>query len=189
MNREGMLKPAVVGGVLLGILSSLPVISRFNCVCCAWVIGGGVLAAYLYVKDSAAAVTLGRGAALGLLAGLIGTAVIAVFSIPLYLIAAKGGLGLEEQLKQAMDQIPSFPRESREMLTALFAREGFLVVFYAMGLLFLLVTNCVMAALGGTLGVALFEKRSSGSAKSGPPTYEPPASIPPPPSPPDAPQG
>ena len=30
MNEAGMLKPALIGGVLLGILSSIPIISLFN---------------------------------------------------------------------------------------------------------------------------------------------------------------
>lgn len=52
MNQEGMLKPALTGGVLLGILSALPFVSAFNCLCCAWVIGGGMLAAHLFVSSS-----------------------------------------------------------------------------------------------------------------------------------------
>ena len=65
MNEDSMLKPALVGGVLLGILSALPLINYFNCICCAWVILGSVVAARLYVKDSSVPVTLGRGVALG----------------------------------------------------------------------------------------------------------------------------
>ena len=40
-------QPAVLGGVFIGVLSALPLISAGNCCCCLWVIGGGVVAAYL----------------------------------------------------------------------------------------------------------------------------------------------
>jgi len=184
MNEERMWKPALAGGVLLGILSSLPVISLFNCVCCAWIIGGGLLASYLYVKDSAFPVTLGRGVAVGLTAGVIGTIVSALFSIPLHLLMKRAGIGIVEQLRQALDQLPNVPPETREMLRSLSARGNMDVFLYAFGLLFMLVIYCLFAMLGGAIGVALFEKRKPGGAPAYEPPYQPPTTPPPPPSPP-----
>ena len=40
-----MLQAPLLGGLFIGILSALPVISWGNC-CCLWVVSGGVLAAY-----------------------------------------------------------------------------------------------------------------------------------------------
>ncbi len=37
MNEQGMFKPALIGGVLLGVLSAIPLVSALNCFCCAWV--------------------------------------------------------------------------------------------------------------------------------------------------------
>jgi hypothetical protein len=179
MNEEKMLKPALAGGVLLGILSSIPIINLFNCACCAWVICGGVLAAYLYVKDSPVPVTLGRGVALGLVTGLIGTVVSALFSIPLLLLAVnRPGMGVLVQLRQALDQIPNIPPETREMLRSLSARGGTDVLFFAIGLIFTLVIYCLFAMLGGAIGVAVFEKRKTGAP---PADYQPPTGPPPPP--------
>src|SRR5512136_2122581 len=138
MNEERMLKPALIGGVLLGILSSLPVISAFNCVCCAWVIGGGVLAAYLYVKDSPVPVTLGRGVGLGLLTGVIGSVVSALFYIPLHLVLRRSGMGIVEQMKQSMSQVPNLPPETRQMLESLSSGEGLSIAVYAIGFIFIL---------------------------------------------------
>jgi hypothetical protein len=189
MNEERILKPAVIGGVLLGILSSLPVVNLFNCVCCAWIIGGGVLAAYLYVKDSPVAVTLGRGVAIGLLTGVIGTLVSAMFSLPLQMLMNKAGAGVMDQLRQLIDQMPNLPPEARDRLLAFTSRDGLNIFLYVMSTIVMLVIYCVMAMLGGTIGVALFEKRKPGDTSAPSPPYEPPVSFPPTPPPPDTPQG
>jgi hypothetical protein len=163
MNEERMLKPAVIGGVLLGILSSLPIINLFNCFCCAWVIGGGVLAAYLYVKESPVPATLGRGVALGLLTGLIGGIVTALFSIPW----------------QALEQVPNSPPETLDRLRALSQRGSFDIFFLAIGFVFVVVTYSIVAMLGGAIGVAIFEKRKPAAGPPDIPTYQPPQNPPP----------
>jgi hypothetical protein len=185
MNEERMWKPAVIGGVLLGILSSLPVINLFNCFCCAWVIGGGIFAAYLYVKDSPVAVTLGRGVAIGLLAGAVGSIVSVLFSLPLQRLMNKEGFGVMEQVRQMVEQIPNLPSETRDRFRALTSRDDLNLFLYVMGTLFMLGINCVMAMLGGTIGVALFEKRKPRDPWTQAPPDEPPANLPPPP---DAPE-
>lgn len=185
MNDAGMLKPALIGGVLLGILSALPVISLFNCLCCAWVIGGGILAAYLYVKDSPVAVTLGRGVALGLMTGIIGTIVSGLFMVPLFMLWNRGGVGIMEQVREALERIPNLPPEAEESIRALSERGGMDVFFFATSLIFMLGTYCLVAMLGGAIGVAIFERRKSNSAPGygTPPPSEPPVNIPPPPPP------
>jgi hypothetical protein len=185
MNIERMLKPALIGGVLLGILSSLPVINLFNCVCCAWIIGGGVLAAYLYVKDSPVPVSLGNGIVLGLFTGIAGAIVGALFSLPLHFLLNRGGMDLAEQMRQAIDQVPNIPPETRESIEAMFNRGNMGFVLLAFTLFLSLVISCLFAMLGGAIGVALFEKRKPGDASTDPTSYQP--SVNPPPPPPDAP--
>ena len=178
MNEEGrMLKPALVGGVVLGILSSLPVISIFNCVCCAWVVAGGLLAAFLYVKASPRLVTLGRAVPLGLLTGIIGTVISGLFLIPLHFLT--GGAGILEQLQQAMTQMPNVPPETRRMLESLASREGAGTLIYAFGFIFMLLVFCLFAMAGSAIGVALFEKRKPGSPAVDSPPYQPPDPPPP----------
>jgi hypothetical protein len=184
MNEDTMLKPALIGGVLLGILSALPLINYFNCCCCAWVIAGGVVAARLYVKGSAVPVTLGRGLTVGLLTGVIGAIVFALFSIPLILMS-NGSSRIMEQFKQAIAQVPNMPAQTREALEAAIAQGGFGILVYVIGFIFALVLFSLVAMIGGAIGVAIFEKRKTGSALSDPPPYQPPADLPPPPPPAD----
>jgi hypothetical protein len=180
MNEASMWKPALIAGVILGILSSLPFVS---CFCCAWMIGGGILAAYLYVKDSPAAITLGRGVALGLLAGFIGAIVKGLFSIPLYMLS-QSGAGYMEELRQTVEKMPNMPPESRKLMQSLFEDGRMGTVIYALGYIFMLFTSCLLSMVGGAIGVAIFEKRKPGGpfAMIPPdqPPYQPPTSMPPP---------
>jgi hypothetical protein len=184
MDREGMLKSALAGGVLLGVLSALPLVNLVNCLCCAWVIAGGVLAAYLYVKGSPFPVTLGSGLVLGLLAGAIGAIVDTVLSIPLNVVMTNVGMGLSEQTRDMVDMFPNLPPETRDaVLDMLSAGPGTGLFFLLMAGVFKLVVYALIAMLGGALGVALFEKRKTGTQ----PVVAPPV-YPPPPPPEDLPQ-
>jgi len=175
MDTERMLKPALIGGVLLGILSSLPLLSILNCFCCAWIIGGGLLAAYLYVKDSPAPVSMGSGVLVGLFAGIIGAIVSALFSIPLNFLIHGGGTDFAEQIRQAMERIPDVPPEIADAFKApSFQRAAFLLY-----MLFTLVICCLFAMLGGVIGVALFEKRKPDDPSANAASYQPPTTLPP----------
>jgi len=181
MNSEGMLKPALIGGVLLGILSALPVIGAFNCFCCAWVIGGAMLAAHLYVRSSPIGVTLGTGVGLGLLTGAIGAVVETLFSIPIHVAMRGIASTFTEQFRGFIDQIPNMPAESRDALRSLIAGGGLSVAFILLTGLFVLIIFGIMGMMGGALGVAVFERRKPGEPSAYQPPVPPPVEIPPPP--------
>lgn len=183
-----MLKPALIGGVLLGILSSLPLLSLLNCFCCAWIIGGGLLAAYLYVKDSPLPASMGSGVLVGLFAGIIGAVVSALFSIPLNFLIRGGGTDFAEPVRQALERIPELSPEIREALQSALAQGGLSIAAILFYLFSTLVICCLFAMLGGAIGVALFEKRKPGDTPTNPTSYQPPPGPPPddqPPTPPD----
>jgi hypothetical protein len=186
MNEQSLWKPALIGGVALGILLVLPLIGQ--CLCCIWPIGAGVLAAYLYVKDSSIPVKLGRGIALGLLTGFIGAIVYALFSIPIQILMS-GGMTFSERMRQSMEVFSNLPPEFRQAMENVAAHGS---IIYVINDIFMLAVGCLFGMAGGAIGVAIFEKRKPGPptidvAPSVPP-YEPPSSVPPPPPPPaDAP--
>lgn len=174
-----MLKPALIGGVLLGILSSLPYINMANCCCCAWVIGGGALAAYLYVKDSPYPVSMGSGILIGLFAGIIATVVSSLFLIPLNFLLSYGGLGFTEQFRELAEQIPNIPPETREAIRRFSGRSDMSMILFLLNMIVILVINCLFAMLGGAIGVAIFEKRKPGDPSDIQTSYQPPADLPP----------
>src|SRR5215510_7418186 len=78
-------QPALLGGVAIGVLSALPVINLANC-CCAWILFGGALAAYLMQQNHPEPIQIGDGAIVGLLSGLIGAFVWLIISVPINLM-------------------------------------------------------------------------------------------------------
>src|SRR5688572_22808363 len=94
-------KPALLGGLVVGILSSIPLV---NYCCCIWAIGGGGLATFLYMKSSPTPIGTGDGAVLGALAGVVGAVLYLVIGIPIaYFI---GSAQMEEAFRQANVEIP-----------------------------------------------------------------------------------
>lgn len=180
MNHHAMWRPALIGGVLLGILSAIPPFSLFNCACCAWVIGGGVLAANLYVKSSPSVVTLGSGVGLGLLTGAIGGLVSTIFSIPVQILMNSVFAAYAAQARQIISELPNLPAVWRDMILSS-GNTRFNVLSVILGALVSVTVFSLFGMLGGVLGVAIFEKRKVEAPAS---VYQPPVSIPPPPPPP-----
>src|SRR2546423_3049528 len=145
-------KAALIGGVVAGLLSAIPVV---NYCCCLWAIGGGILAVYLYVKGTSATVTPGGGASLGAVAGGIGAAIYLVISLPLNLIIGAAAVaGQMEQMERAGVSIPL----SGMALVIVFVIIGAVCVF-------------IFTLIGGLIGAPIFGK---GSAAAPPPPPPPP---------------
>lgn len=150
-----MLQPALLGGVALGVLSALPVINLANC-CCAWVIFGGGLAAYLLQQQRPDPISAGDGALVGLTAGALGAVVWTLVSIPLNaaLLPFQADL-LERALSNASDM----PPEAREFLETLqsapvmgaAAVVGFFIKLFACS---------AFAMIGGLFGALIFRKNA-----------------------------
>jgi hypothetical protein len=72
------LQPAVLGGLLIGVLSALPFVVRSTRAAALWVLAGGLLTAYPAAGASTMPMTAGDAAMAGLLAGVIGAIVAGV---------------------------------------------------------------------------------------------------------------
>jgi hypothetical protein len=150
---SGRLQPALFGGLLIGVLSALPLVSAGNCCCCLWVIAGGMLAAYLRQQNSPYALTSAEGAFVGVLAGLTGGVLGVLLSIPVDLML---GPFQRRFVEWVLSVNPDIPAEIRDMSE----RAGTGPAAVAFKLLFGVVTGAIFGMLGGLLGVALFKKNA-----------------------------
>jgi hypothetical protein len=158
------LQPALFGGLFIGVLSALPVVSIGNVCCCLWLVSGGVLAAWLLQQNHPYPVTPADGAATGLLAGLFGAVVYLVVSLPITLLM---GPMMDEWLERAMESAGDVPwRDLLEQYRGGGART-FSLIF---GFFLQLVLGMVFATLGGVLGAMLFRKRELPPPPPPPPT-------------------
>ena len=143
------LQPALLGGLLIGVLSALPFVSAC---CCLWVVAGGVLTTYLLQERSPAAVNTGDAVVAGLLAGLIGAIVSTLVG---QLIALAPGMGIADGIDRFMGRGDVGP----ELAGALEkVRELPPVLFAVIGLLATMVIYPIFSMLGALLGVAIFKK-------------------------------
>jgi hypothetical protein len=166
-HKPSKLVPALVGGVALAALSSIPAVSLANVACCSWAIVGGGLAAYILVRRSPAArVRSGDGALVGLLAGLVGSLALLLINIPLVMRRWPEIINsLKQQAEQQKD--PQAQATLNQIIT--FAQDNAVLAGLTLWLIFTLVA-AGMATLGGIIGVAVFEKRKG---EQPPPAYPP----------------
>jgi hypothetical protein len=148
------LQPALYGGLLIGVLSALPIVNLANCCCCLWVVAGGMLAVYLRQQNSPFAVTSAEGALVGLLAGLFGGMLGVVLSIPIEMAM---GPFQRQVLDWVVSQNPDFPPETREMLERA-GSGGVGAARVALNFVVASFLGAVFGLLGGLLGVAVFKK-------------------------------
>jgi hypothetical protein len=156
------LQPALYGGLAIGVLSALPVINIANC-CCAWILFGGGLAAYLMQQNHPEPIQVGDGAIVGLLAGLVGAFVWLVASVPISLAMAPLQSRMTEQmLRNVTDMDPQLRAMLESMSGGPTIGIGLLFGFFLM-----LVVSTLFGMLGGLFGALMFKK-------SAPPVVPPP---------------
>ena len=145
MNNK--LKPAILGGLVVGILSAIgsliPFVGSFCC--CLFSLAGGALAAFLYIKSSPTPVPIGDGAIVGGMAGVVGGIIYFIIALPIALLW--GAAAMAESFNRSGVQMP---------LTG----PVLMVVASFIGAIIL----ALLSTLGGVIGVAIFEKRKNGAA-------------------------
>ena len=152
--RASKLQPALVGGLVIGVLSALPVISMGNCLCCAWVVLGGVVATYLLQQAQPTAIDGVDAAVTGAMAGAIGAVFAALIAIPIQMLTGPMGADV---LQRILDQGSSdMSPELRGTLRSL-ARGGVGGVISVLSFLLSLCINAIFASLGGLIGMAIFK--------------------------------
>jgi len=150
MNNK--LKPALIGGVLLGLLSAIPVVNLVNICCCLWALIGGLLASYIYIKNSPVPARAGDGAILGVLAGLVGAVIVVIIGIPISIIA--GGITRELLIRLIENLNPGQAETIRTQMEAGSTIPGAIVNGIILAVLLV-----IFSTIGGLLGVPIFEKR------------------------------
>ena len=152
-KRPGMFVPALIGGVIAGILSGIPIV---NCLCCLWIIGGGILAAYFLAKESPIVLTAGDGAIVGIFTGIIAAFVEIIVDIPFRAVNEKIIQGMMDRFSQYYEEIPSGWESWMEGGNF----EGS-VIWSFLGLVVSIVIFSALGALGGIIGISIFGKKKA----------------------------
>lgn len=161
MNELDLKKPAIIGGLIVGLGSVIPFISLLNCCFCAWALIGGMVATKLLVDGSPRPIANADGAKVGVFAGLVGGVIYFFGQMLLSLSSTASSMMLkvleqvasntdnaevQQMMQQAIEQAANQTTAARVISALpLSVIGGAILVGFTV--------------LGGVLGVKLFEKR------------------------------
>lgn len=147
----GKHQPALLAGLAIGVLSSVPGVNAANACCCLWVVAGGVLVTYLKQQNTPEPLATSDAALGGLLAGAIGGVIVTLVQI--VIMQATGPMVLE-QIRPELDKA-QMPPEARQFIERLLTSQGIALV---MGFIVVPIFS-VFAMAGSFLGLAFFRKK------------------------------
>ena len=161
-GSPSLLKAALIGGVVAGIVAAVPWLGDLLCLCCALPIwSGGFLAAFLYSKDCSRVgvrFDAGRGALVGLAAGPF-YAVVHTVAKGLSRLVMGGGeedLDKAREILEGMQGQQDMPPQALEMMekvmSLMMSWVGLLLIFG-----FFLLIGAIFSTLGGLIGGAVFK--------------------------------
>lgn len=136
----------------MGVLSALPIIAIGNTCCCLWVVGGGLVAAYLQQQAQDAPISPADGALVGLLAGLGGAVVHLILSVPINLVLGPIEREMMRRLVENMAGAEGFRN---------YADQADLIagpVRAVIGFIFMLFLGAIFSTIGGLIGAMVFRK-------------------------------
>ena len=141
--------PALLGGLFIGVLSSLPVVSAC---CCLWAVCGGLLTAYLQQQNTPEPIETADAVLGGLLAGVIG-AILA--SLAFMVLTSMGGSTFDEMLREVFEQNNELPAEWRDRVMNFVTGRNIALLIFVINV----PVYAVFSMLGSLLGVAFFRKK------------------------------
>lgn len=147
-------QPALLGGLFIGVLSSLPVIGALNACCCLWVVAGGLLTTWLMQQADPKPVETSSVALGGLMAGALGGVITSIGSA---LFMAASGDAQREAMEQVLGQLGDLPPEMAAMIERFTTGPGAALI----GAAFTIPLFAVFALLGALLGLAFFRKKAA----------------------------
>lgn len=146
MNSKSMLIAAGIGGVIMLVLTKIPLISCLNCLFCVSYWGSGIFTVWFYrqMEKANPGLDVGQGIILGLLAGVAG-AILASFVGAIF--SGAGALSALDSIRNVPGLSGRVPGLSESMLRGAASFGG--------GLFGGLICNLVLYPLFGGIGGAI----------------------------------
>ena len=168
-ETQSKLMPALYGGIIIGVISGVPVLNFINCCCCAGIILGGFLSVLFYTREpNARPITSGDALVLGSLAGVFGAFIGTVLTAATLGMIGGGVLEfLRELLDRFGDQLPTDVIDQVE--TAI--DESLTITPLAIIITFakFIIIGPLFGLLGGLIGYAAFKAKPEAVVATPPP--------------------
>jgi hypothetical protein len=160
-------QPAMAGGMLLGLLSSIPIINFGNCLCCMWVMLGGAVATVMLTRQRPLnLLTSGDGAFAGVLSGSFGALIATMVQMAIHALTAQFMESQQQQMEELLNKV-GMESPMRDWVLRVTSGEisTFTVVFTFVSNL---IVFSLFAMIGGILAVAILKRREKGAAAQPP---------------------
>lgn len=153
MAASNRYQPALLGGLFIGILSSLPLVNTLNACCCLWVVVGGLLTVYLQQQRQPEPLQTADAVLAALLAGVIGAVLSMLGS---WLVLSVTGPVWQDAVRSQIESNPDMPPQVRDLALRLLTGNGIVLIW----LVVTLPMYAAFSALGSLLGLAFFRKKT-----------------------------
>ena len=169
VEKPSKLRPAILGGLIIGVISGIPGLSLLNCCCCAGILLGGAMSVYLYRKEftnemppmeSSDALILGIIA--GIVGALITTCLGALITLILGPVETQMMRNFMEKLTQKLENNGSVPSGTLDNMRDQFEqamKEGGTVGGILRSLVYALILYPIFSMLGGLIGYGIFGRK------------------------------
>lgn len=158
--------PALYGGIFIGVLSAIPFVNMGNCLCCAWILLGGVIAVFFYtktLKPGMPMLTIPDGIVLGVLAGVFGGIIYALLSTVIMVAFSnfmnEFNYNMIMKMYEAMGILDKMPPEALEQIEEM-RYSGFGTGQIIMNLILFFLVSILFGLLGGLLGFKAFKSKA-----------------------------
>lgn len=154
--------PVLIGALAMTATSAIPFISLINCLCCAGIMGGAVLGVWFYKKGFPPGLpfTIGNGALVGTLSGLIAGGLMALItSLQAGLFSGDFAERLLPQLEEGLQKGNADPATTTEIMNLFTSLAEQPAVLFALILFISVLVFTAFGALGGVIGGNIFKTR------------------------------
>lgn len=154
MKLNKYFRPSLLGGIVLGLLSSIPYINTCNIIC-LWVIFGGGVASFLYWEKKKE-ISLREGLISGGFAGALGAPVSTAFFIIRWLLFKDK---MTQKVISFLKDYESIPLGTKETIIGLIKNSPTLI--FINNLFFNIIIYSIFAGVGGLITVKIIENLDS----------------------------
>ena len=151
--------PALYGGIIMALVSSIPFISFINCFCCAGIILGGFLAVFFYKNNmtpESPPLNAGDSMVVGLLSGFIGAVMGSILSM--VFISLFGNVMGDALLRWVRGMNIDLPEQSLKALEDA-TRKSASVANFLIQLFAKLLVYGIFGLLGGLIGYSVYKPK------------------------------
>jgi len=157
--KPDKLIPAVYGGLIMAVISTVPFLNLVNCLCCAGILFGGVMAVYFYKTNftpDTPPFTSADCMGVGALAGVISAVVTTVLSI--IFLAMFGNVVGDFLLNIIRNSNLQLPPETLDKIEEAL-QEGLTAKIIIVRFFPSLVIHTCFGLLGGLIGFSIFKPK------------------------------